>query len=82
MMPPTFTARFAFLSACDVLMGLKTTLITQLPPVPSVAPAQVLDRMVKLATLHPVATPAQLIAALPLPLNVSGALPELITCTS
>jgi hypothetical protein len=77
--PPKVTARLAFLCACDVLTGLKTTLITQLCPAPSGVAAQVLDWMVKLGTLHPVATPAQLITALP---NVSGALPVLITCMS
>ena len=31
-LPTGFTLRVAFLAACDVLMGLKTTLITQLAP--------------------------------------------------
>jgi len=41
VMPPAVTFRLAVLNACDVLMGLKTTLITQLSPAPSVVPAQV-----------------------------------------
>jgi hypothetical protein len=80
--PLTVTTRLAFLCACDVLVGLKTTLMMQLSPAASVVPAQKLDAMVKLDVLHPVATFVQLIVALPVPLNSSGTLPELITCTS
>jgi len=49
-LPTGFTLRVAFLAACDVLMGLKTTLITQLAPGASVdvppPTKQVLDKMV------------------------------------
>jgi len=59
-MAPTLTFRLAVLNACDVLVGLKTTLITQLSPAPSVVPAQVesgLGWMLKLAVLGPVIVP-------------------------
>ncbi len=88
--PVGVTVRVAVLSPCNVVdcvmkLGLKTTLITQLSPVASVVPAQVLDAMLKLAVLHP--PPAgifvHVIVALPLPAaNVTGTVPELITCTS
>src|SRR5579864_1578255 len=37
--PPAVITRFAFLAACDELVGLKTTVSTQLCPAPSVTPA-------------------------------------------
>jgi hypothetical protein len=40
--PPTVRLRFAFLGACEVLVGRKTTLMMQLSPEPRVVPEQVL----------------------------------------
>ena len=84
-LPTGFTSRVAFLAACDVLMGLKTTLTTQLSPgarvdVPGPT-RQVLDWMVKLAMLHPVVTFVQEIP-MDVLLNDSGATPVLMTWMS
>ena len=84
-LPTGFTLRVAFLCACDVLVGLKTTLITQLAPgaridVP-VPAEQVFDAIVKLARLHPVATFVQEIPN-DVGLNDSATLPVLMTWMS
>src|SRR6516162_1088141 len=83
-LPTGFTLRVAFRCACDVLIGLNTTLTRQLCPGASVVvpvPAkQVLDAMVKLGMLHPVVT---LVHEMPMEveLNASATLPVLMTWT-
>ena len=72
----------AFLAACDVLMGLKITMIMQLCPAPSVALLQLSDWVwkPKLARLQvPAGTPAQLKPAL---MPLSGTTSELVTTMS
>src|SRR5438874_11994464 len=80
-----FTLSVAFVASCDLLMGLKAPLITQLCPGASVytppPTKQVLDRMVKLAVLHPVVTFVHEIEK-EAALNDSGTLPELMTWMS
>ena len=72
----------AFLAACDVLLGLKTTVIMQLCPAPSVVPLQLSDCVMspKLARLQvPAGTPAQLKPTL---MPLSGRTSELVTTMS